>query len=102
MDFSVLNPHLFRNAHLYAPEDKGRCDLLIAAGKIVAIEKANHGTTRPDCPESDLAGAVVCPGFIDQHVHLIGGGGEAGLTPARQRFACLHSLPQASPRLLAC
>ncbi len=31
MDFSVLNPHLFRNAHLYAPEDKGRCDLLIAA-----------------------------------------------------------------------
>jgi beta-aspartyl-dipeptidase (metallo-type) len=78
MDFSVLNPHLFRNAHLYAPEDKGRCDLLIAAGKIVAIEKANHGTTRPDCPESDLAGAVVCPGFIDQHVHLIGGGGEAG------------------------
>lgn len=78
MDFSVLKPHLFRNAHLYAPEDKGRCDLLIAAGKIVAIEKANHGTTRPDCPESDLAGAVVCPGFIDQHVHLIGGGGEAG------------------------
>ena len=44
----------------------------------MAIEKANHGTTRPDCPESDLAGAVVCPGFIDQHVHLIGGGGEAG------------------------
>lgn len=30
------------------------------------------------CPETDLAGAVICPGFIDQHVHLIGGGGEAG------------------------
>ena len=78
MDFSVLEPHLFRNAQLYAPEDFGRCDLLIAGGKIVAVEKAGHTTTRPDCPESDLAGAVVCPGFIDQHVHLIGGGGEAG------------------------
>lgn len=39
MDFSVLEPHLFRNVHLYAPEDRGRCDLLIAGGKIVAIEK---------------------------------------------------------------
>ncbi|HCD6308436.1 TPA: beta-aspartyl-peptidase, partial [Enterobacter hormaechei] len=78
MDFSVLEPHLFRNAQLYAPEDLGHCDLLIAGGKIVAVEKAGHATTRPDCPESDLAGAVVCPGFIDQHVHLIGGGGEAG------------------------
>ncbi|HCR0061221.1 TPA: beta-aspartyl-peptidase, partial [Enterobacter hormaechei] len=78
MDFSVLEPHLFRNAQLYAPEELGHCDLLIAGGKIVAVEKAGHATTRPDCPESDLAGAVVCPGFIDQHVHLIGGGGEAG------------------------
>ncbi|HID9350677.1 TPA: beta-aspartyl-peptidase, partial [Enterobacter kobei] len=78
MDFSVLEPHLFRNAHLYAPEDRGHCDLLIAGGKIVAFEKAGHATTRMACPETDLAGAVICPGFIDQHVHLIGGGGEAG------------------------
>src|SRR5690606_31464150 len=78
MDFSVLEPHLFRNAQLYTPENRGRCDLLIAAGKIVAIEKTGHVKAWPDCPESDLAGAVVCPGFIDQHVHLIGGGGEAG------------------------
>lgn len=33
MDFSVLEPHLFRNAQLYAPEDLGHCDLLIAGGK---------------------------------------------------------------------
>ena len=56
MDFSVLEPHLFRNAQLYAPEDLGHSDLLIAGGKIVAVKKAGHATTRPDCPESDLAG----------------------------------------------
>ena len=78
MDFSVLEPHLFRNAHLYAPEDRGHCDLLIAGGKIVAIEKAGHATTRMACPETDLAGAVICPGFIDQHVHFNGAGGEGG------------------------
>jgi beta-aspartyl-dipeptidase (metallo-type) len=26
----------------------------------------------------DAAGCFVVPGFIDQHVHLIGGGGEGG------------------------
>lgn len=102
MDFSVLEPHLFRNAQLYAPEDLGHCDLLIAGGKIVAVEKAGHATTRPDCPESDLAGAVVCPGFIDQHVHLIGGGGEAGPHTRRQRCDCLRWWRLASPPLLAC
>ncbi len=28
----------------------------------------------------NLSGRMLCPGFIDQHVHLIGGGGEAGPT----------------------
>ena len=88
----MLEPHLFRNAQLYAPEALGHCDLLIAGGKIVAVEKAGHATMRPDCPESDLAGAVVCPGFIDQHVHLIGGGGEAGPHPdARGTIVCAGS-----------
>ena len=46
MDFSVLEPHLFRNVHLYAPEEQGRCDLLIAGGKIVAIEKTDRAAMR--------------------------------------------------------
>ena len=77
MDFSVLEPHLFRNVHLYAPEDRGRCDLLIAGEKSSRL-KTDRAAMRLNGPETDLAGAVVCPGFIDQHVHLIGGGGEAG------------------------
>lgn len=78
MNFSLLEPRLFRNAHLFAPEERGMCDLLVAGGKIIAIEQAGADIALPDCPISDLNGATVCPGFIDQHVHLIGGGGEAG------------------------
>ncbi len=78
MNFSLLEPRLFRNAHLYAPDDRGICDLLVAGGKIVAITNANSESVPEACPVSDLNGAIVCPGFIDQHVHLIGGGGEAG------------------------
>ena len=60
---------------LYHPEYKGKKDILIADGKIAAIEdeiKINS----PFIQEIDASGKIVAPGFIDNHVHIIGGGGE--------------------------
>ncbi len=70
---------LLLNADLYDPEPKGRTHLLVAGESIVWV-----GTSPPDLPaslgarEHDLEGRRVIPGFIDGHVHLTGGGGEAG------------------------
>ena len=70
---------VLRQAELYAPERLGRQDLLIAGGTIVAM-----ASRLPDLPaalgaaEIDLGGLRVIPGLIDGHVHLTGGGGEAG------------------------
>lgn len=70
---------VLRQAELYAPERRGRQDLLIAGGTIVAM-----APRLPDLPaalavaEIDLGGQRVIPGLIDGHVHLTGGGGEAG------------------------
>lgn len=70
---------VLRQAELYAPERLGRQDLLIAGGTIVAM-----ASRLPDLPaaldvaEVDLGGLRVIPGLIDGHVHLTGGGGEAG------------------------
>lgn len=70
---------LLRNAELYAPEHRGRADLLIAGETIVWV-----GSEIPAMPaalevrQHDLEGRRVIPGFIDAHVHLTGGGGEAG------------------------
>ncbi|MES2306644.1 MAG: beta-aspartyl-peptidase [Gemmatimonadota bacterium] len=70
---------LLLNADLYAPEAVGTRHLLIGAGRILWI-----GETQPSLPASlgvesrDLAGARLIPGLIDAHVHLTGGGGEAG------------------------
>ncbi len=70
---------LLTNAELYAPVYHGRCHLLVAAGKIVWI-----GTDLPTldprlgATQRDLQGYRVIPGLIDAHVHLTGGGGEAG------------------------
>lgn len=78
IDYSAAGFTLLQGAHLYAPEDRGICDVLIANGKIIAVASNIPSDIVPDCTVVDLSGQILCPGFIDQHVHLIGGGGEAG------------------------
>ncbi|NDO81162.1 beta-aspartyl-peptidase [Citrobacter sp. NCU1] len=79
-DLSAAEFILLQGAHLFAPEDRGICDVLLANGKIIAVDTAIPADIVPDCTVIDLHGRILCPGFIDQHVHLIGGGGEAGPT----------------------
>ncbi len=70
---------LLRNAELYDPAPRGRAHLLVAGETIAWI-----GSEPPVLPpslgveEDDLEGRRVIPGLIDSHVHLTGGGGEAG------------------------
>lgn len=70
---------LIKAADLYAPEHLGLQDILIHDGKIAAVGKdLTVETNALEVETIDAEGAVVAPGCIDQHVHLIGGGGEAG------------------------
>ena len=68
---------LLRNAELYDPEPRGRMHLLVGGERILWI---GHETAAIGVPveEHDLGGRRVIPGLIDCHVHLTGGGGEAG------------------------
>lgn len=79
-DLSAAEFTLLQGAHLFAPEDRGICDVLLANGKIIAVGADIPSDIVPDCAVINLSGRMLCPGFIDQHVHLIGGGGEAGPT----------------------
>jgi len=69
---------LIRGGKVHAPGEMGNRDILIAAAKIVKIGD------RIDLPRGFNAEVVeagaknVTPGFIDLHVHIIGGGGEGG------------------------
>ncbi|MDG3084828.1 beta-aspartyl-peptidase [Vibrio hannami] len=69
---------LLKNARIFAPEELGVQDILIAGGKIAAIGLLSDSVSLPNLKTEDLEGRTVTPGIIDQHVHLIGGGGEAG------------------------
>lgn len=67
-----------RNARVFAPEDLGICDVLIESGKIIYVGKSCKVDGPFPIEEVELDGAYLCPGFIDQHVHITGGGGEGG------------------------
>ncbi len=68
---------LIQNGEVYAPDYLGKRDILIVNDTIGYIEK------KIDIPKNfvdieviDADGKFVVPGFIDSHVHIIGGGGE--------------------------
>jgi beta-aspartyl-dipeptidase (metallo-type) len=71
---------LLRNADVFGPEPRGRCDLLIGNGSILAIEPALPHIDETLCEVIEVGGARLIPGLIDAHVHLTGGGGESGLS----------------------
>ena len=70
---------IVKNGRLFTPEDQGIKDLLLAdqtivhIGADIAVPPYGNGVE-----VYDAAGCFIVPGFIDQHVHLIGGGGEGG------------------------
>ena len=68
---------LIKNAHVYAPDDLGLKDILVSGGKIAMIED-NIELQGIDLKTFDVEGKKVTPGFIDRHVHVIGGGGQQG------------------------
>ena len=70
---------LLRNATVFAPESRGRMDLLICGEQILWMGASLSGLPSAlDVSEVDLDGRVVIPGLVDGHAHLTGGGGEAG------------------------
>jgi beta-aspartyl-dipeptidase (metallo-type) len=70
---------LIRNAELYDPGPRGRADLLVAGETVVWIGRDGPPIPRSyQVRETDVGGRRVIPGLIDGHVHLTGGGGEAG------------------------
>lgn len=69
---------LIKNADVYAPDYLGKKDILIAGGKIVAIENSIEPPKGVKCEVIDADGLKLTPGYIDAHVHIAGAGGEGG------------------------
>lgn len=69
---------LIKNVNVYTPTAIGIKDILITAGKIAKIENHIPTDVLLGIDVIDMQEKTLIPGFIDGHVHLIGGGGEGG------------------------
>lgn len=67
---------LIKNAAVYAPEYLGIQDVLIADSRILKIAPEIPAIDAYDVEVLDGTGKLLFPGFIDGHVHILGGGGE--------------------------
>ncbi len=69
---------LLRVKEIFAPEPLEARDILIADERIAALGNDLRVADGIPVEVTDIAGGRAVPGFIDQHVHVTGGGGEGG------------------------
>src|SRR5436309_11694485 len=75
----MTDPTLFtviRGGEIFAPEALGRKEILISGPRILAIGEgfADKTAALGGAHIIDATGKKVVPGFIDQHLHFLGGG----------------------------
>jgi beta-aspartyl-dipeptidase (metallo-type) len=73
-------PVLLQGGAVYAPQALGRVDVLLAGGRVLKIGKDLHAFAQAlgNVHLIDASRLRVAPGYIDQHIHLFGGGDAAG------------------------
>ncbi len=70
---------LFVDADVYAPAPLGRRHVLVQNGQITGIyDRIPMLDEALEVETIDVRGCALVPGFLDAHVHVTGGGGEAG------------------------
>jgi len=69
---------LNKNLHVYTPKDLGKKDILLYGDKIIKVADDIAPPFLDETIVKDYEGYICFPGFVDGHVHIIGGGGERG------------------------
>lgn len=93
---------LFKNCALYAPEKKGKKDILIAGNKIVAIANELELPKGVEGKVIDAKGLRMIPGLIDGHVHIAGAGGEGGPASRTPEMQLSHMLEAGVTTVIGC
>lgn len=92
---------ILQNADVYSPAPLGRADLLVAGGR---VERLQPGLAAPGdgCEIVDAGGLIAVPGFIDGHVHVMGGGGEGGYATRTPELALSDAIHGGVTTVVGC
>jgi beta-aspartyl-dipeptidase (metallo-type) len=80
---------LIENGEVYTPDPVGKQQVLLTDGKIGKVGPVNRKAIESIGVEYevvDATGCIVVPGFIDPHIHLLGGSGEDGFATQTPEF----------------
>lgn len=79
---------IIRGGTCYSPDLLGKRDVLLAGGRIEAVTEPGAVVCEGfETMVIEAEGKAVLPGFIDPHVHILGGGGEGGPTTRAPEIA---------------
>jgi beta-aspartyl-dipeptidase (metallo-type) len=94
---------LLRGGNVFTPTPSGKKDILILGSTIGAV--ADPGTIQISglpVREEDATDKMVIPGFVDSHVHILGGGGEGGPTTRAPEITIQDILASGVTTLIGC
>lgn len=80
---------LIENGHVHAPKPLGVRSVLMADSKIAAVGRVDRRALETLGVEHEIVdaeGCLVTPGWIDPHIHLLGGSGEEGFSTQTPEF----------------
>jgi len=94
---------ILKGGRICAPEDMGEQDLLIAGDFIANIDKnivpvSSYG----EVEVIDAKDKYIVPGFIDIHVHIIGGCGETGFASRTPEVILSHITQNGTTTVVGC
>jgi beta-aspartyl-dipeptidase (metallo-type) len=95
---------IIKKAELFQPGYLGKKDILIAGGKIIAIENEIDIKLPKNIEVIVIngSGKKVIPGLIDAHVHIAGAGGEGGPATRTPEMELSHMLDGGITTVVGC
>jgi beta-aspartyl-dipeptidase (metallo-type) len=93
---------LFKKCQVYAPENIGKKDVLVAGKQIVAIGENLKVDEQLKVKVINAEGLRMIPGLIDAHVHIAGAGGEGGPASRTPEMQLSHMLEAGVTTVVGC
>lgn len=94
---------VIKNINVYAPESMGKKDVVIVNDKIEGIyDKVNIPDNFVNINIIDGNGKLLFPGFLDSHVHIIGGGGEGGFRTRTPEISVISLVESGITTVVGC